>query len=218
MPHFIVRHDIKQSDVWKSTFTDKQKMDGIMKTVSESKFNGEAGYGLDVTDKQFCLWQCDDEASIKDFPDFFHKTWHPQTVADSSKYWILSDQAMGTPTPVGHQFEQKGGTFAFVHHLVKDATKMQDQLKEWMSKGQEAGAKHNLDNGFWNHQYLPTAGESATKEFFCLWELKEGKTKEDLKTYLDTYLLKPDSTDNVVYLMNGAGGACINVPTSKFAA
>lgn len=216
MPHFIVLHDIKQSDAWKALFHDKEKMDVIMKAIGESKFNGEAGYGLDVTDKQFCLWHCDDEASIKEFPDFFHKTWHPQTVADSSKYWIIGEGSMGLAA-VGHQHEQKGGTFVFVHHKVKDAAKMQQYMKEWMDKGLEAGTKINLDNGFVNHLFLPTTGEFATKEFFCLWEMKEGKTKEDLKKHLDTHLLKPDSTEHVLYLLNGTSGGNINVPTSQFA-
>jgi len=217
MPYFIVLHEIKQPDAWKALGADKEKMDEIMKKIKDSKFKGHAGYGTDVTDKQFCLWQCDDEAAIKkEFPDFFHNTWAPQAVADSTVNWIIGEGAMGLPTE-GQQFEQKGGNFVFVHHKVKDAAKMQQQMKEWMDKGQEAGEKINLDNGFVNHQFLPTTGEFAAKEFFCLWEMKEGKTKEDLKKHLDTHLLKPDSTEHVLYLLNCTSGGSINVPTSKFA-
>jgi len=215
MPHFIVEHVIKQSDVWKSGFQDKEKMEQIMKVTAESEFTGETGYSLDVTDRQFCLWHVKDNADLEKFPAFFHKHWNPETVADSSKYYVISDECMGAPTPPGAQYEQGGkGHFAFVHHKVLDHEKVKAQLGAYMSKSQDEQQKMVMDAGFWNHQFLPSTGATEKTDMFCLWELKEGKTAADLKSFIDKNLLTPESCENVVFTCSN--GNSMNIPTSKF--
>jgi len=218
MPHFMVCHDIKQPDVWKATTTDNEKMGVLLKAMAESKFDVEVAYATDSPNKQFCLWHSPDVETAKGFTEWFYKTWLPQSVADSSKYWIASDQGFGVPTPPGQQFEQKGkGTFVLVHHKVKDYAKAKAGLDEWGKKGLDACFSHNLEHGFHNHTFLPTTGDNGLeKDYFSAWELKDGKTKVDLKTYCDTFVLKPDCCENVVYLLNETSGQNSNLPTSKF--
>lgn len=218
MPHFIVEHVIKQSDLWKTSLQDKDKMDAVMKATTESNFTGESGYSLDVKDKQFCLWYCEKDADLAGFPAFFHKNWYPETVADSSKYYVISDQnATGAPTPPGTQFVQGGkGHFAFVHHKVSDYEKVQAQLGAHMKKSQDEQTKMMMDAGVWNHQFLPSTGTTEKTDMFCVWELKEGKTKADLKSFIDKNLLTPDCCENVVYMCNETSGGNMNLPTSKF--
>jgi len=218
MPHFICVHDIKQKEEWDKINADLAKREAFLKAIGESKFTGKQCYSLDIKDKHFCLWHVAAEEDIKDFPAFFYENLASEAIAGIPKVWIISDQSLGLPDH-GEFYEQKGATtFAFVHHQFTDGAKAHDCLEQWLSKGPEGMEKHNMAHGFWNHAYLPCAGSSASTDAFCLWELSEGKTKEDLKTYLDTYLLKADSTDNVVYLCNETSGYNFNLPTPKFPA
>jgi len=215
MPHFIVEHVIKQPDVWQANVQNPEEMKRVMDLTKESDYICESGYILDIAEKQFCLWYAKDAAALEKFPAFFHKNWYPETIADSSKYYVISDECLGAPTPPGAQFEQAGkGHFAFVHHKVLDHEKVKAQLGAYMSKGQDEQQKMVMDAGLWNHQFLPSTGATEKTDMFCLWELKEGKTAADLKSFIDKNLLTPESCENVVFTCSN--GNSMNIPTSKF--
>eukprot|EP00397_Hematodinium_sp_SG-2012_P042847 GEMP01047481.1.p1 GENE.GEMP01047481.1~~GEMP01047481.1.p1 ORF type:complete len:226 (+),score=47.45 GEMP01047481.1:85-762(+) len=211
---FIMRHDIVDPVKWKP-INELENLMEAMTLAWKADVAGLMGICTDSPDVHFCLWECAPTTTPENACRWMDVEGKSEGIAKNSAIVVNSTKCMGYPPPIIGQppveldasmFPATKGTFAFVHHKVKDKAAF-DARNESLFTNPNDYVKPHKEHGFAVHIYMPTE-----KDLYALWEISKGNDKKSLQKYLDENIFSSDLAENVVYLCNDTSAKSIGLP------
>jgi len=217
--------DITDSAAWHKMVKDPEVIPKLAMAAKEQGAAFTMAISSDTPNLHFCIWECDASTTPEKvstwMSDVFVKNYCGKAIVKNTPF-VFAPHSQGVPpSALAGEFkepEQQGGEYAFVHHHITNKAKMDEEMTVLFARDTEAVAKESEDAGFFNHCFLPTSGTTEANDCFCLWEMKNGKTKDDLVSFLNQTILSEKAANHEVFLCKEVSGINWALPTTKMGA
>jgi len=220
---FLMKHDITDAAAWKKMLADPEVMPKLAVGAKEQGAAFTMAISSDSPNLHFCIWECDASTTPEKvctwMSDTFVKDHCGKAIVKNTPFVFAPNSQGVPPSALAGEFKepvQQGGEYALVHHHITDKSKLDEEMTALFAKegGMEAISKNNVEAGFFNHCFFPTSGVTEATDWFCLWELKNGKTKDDLVSHLNQKILSPKAANHEVFLCKEVSGVNWALPTT----